>query len=121
MIGAQDCVFDQIGKPVPPPPPSSSKPFCNFDPPVGCRAVCVDIGEAGFTPQCGDIGASTLTVQFRNAVGDYIQKSVIAGEPLCPPGSENLAITPCAIGITPQPNPPESQDFCMNPLPGCVQ
>jgi hypothetical protein len=33
---------------------------------------------------------------------------------------DGKSVTPCDLGITPQPNPPESQDICMNPPPGCV-
>lgn len=44
----------------------------------------------------------------------------MAGKDICGAG-DNSAVTPCQLGITPQPHPPESQDVRMNPLPGCVQ
>ena len=122
MIGADDCALTQIGQPV---PPASNKPFCLFDPPAGCKAFCTDVGAIGFTSQCDNVSASTLTVQFKNIVGNRVIQAVMAGQPFCTQdgidNNINTSVTPCQVGITPQPNPPESQDVCMNPLPGCVQ
>lgn len=123
MLGADDCALTQIGQPVPPPPPASDKPFCQFDPPVGCKAICIGVGEIGFTSQCDDISASTLTVQFKNTVGGLVIQAMMSSQTFCTQDDidDNFTVTPCLAGITPRPNPPESQDVCMNPLPGCVQ
>lgn len=123
-IGANDCALTEIGKSAPPPPPTT-KPFCQFDPPVGCRAICTGVGAIGFTGACDDISAGPLTEQFRNAIQTRILQAMLAGQTFCTQDdidtSTNISVTPCLVGITPQPNPPESQDVCMNPLPGCVQ
>jgi hypothetical protein len=121
-LGGKGC-FDSYGdswSKVAQPPPT--KPWCQFDPPVGCRAICTDVGAIGFTNACDDISAGPLTASFRNAVGSYTIQIMMAGKDLCTQADidNNVSVTPCQVGITPQPNPPESQDVCMNPPPGCA-
>lgn len=120
MIGADDC-NPWSGAP-PNAGAASGKPFCNFDPPVGCRAFCIAVDTPAFTGQCGDVGANTLTKAFQDQVSAAIQQAEAMGAPVCPEEKVGGAgITPCALGIAPQPNPPEDQSICQNPLPGCVQ
>lgn len=60
--------------------PPSDKPFCLFDPPVGCcKAICMELGIVDFTPQCKDISANTLTLAFFDAIDASVKKAALAG------------------------------------------
>jgi hypothetical protein len=119
-IGAKECSIPWPSYGSSSNPSGSDEPWCLFDPPVGCAATCVDVGQPGFTPPCDDISASKLTAQFENAVGQGIVQAFMAGNEICPEG-DTTTVTPCQLGIFPQPNPPEPPDVCTSPPPNtCV-
>jgi hypothetical protein len=119
-IGADNCGPYWSTAATPPPTDPHARPWCQFDPPVGCNGICADVDTLGFTPACADISAGPLTAQFKSAATIAFLQATMAGKQPCPPDGLDSILTPCQLGIEPQPNPPESQEFCMNPPPGCV-
>ena len=107
MIGAQDCVFDQIGKPVPPPP---TKPYCMTDPPYFCVGICNApmVGATWvFSDPCTQISsdAAAKTSAF---------KAAVLATP-CDPDAGLLVLTPRLVGIVPVEI--ESSGACMHAPP----
>jgi hypothetical protein len=79
------------------PPQASNKPFCLFDPPVGCKAYCPAVGTIDFTPQCDDISSSTLTVAFKNTVGQRAVQAMVNGVDICTQNDVDImmSLNPC--------------------------
>jgi hypothetical protein len=117
-------VFDDCGNtdaslkpPPPPPPPPPSKPWCYTDPPVGCVAMCVDVGTIDFI-HCDGPAAGPVEAVFEQRVE---QLAMTQTEQPCPAGTVGLTVTPCMVGITPQLQPPnQDTTVCTVAPPGCV-
>jgi hypothetical protein len=99
--------------------PSGPLPYCYEDPPLGCWAICNDVGEAGFTPACSNIEAGMLTDAFEAKIQTIINAANAQGVPLCTADNIGATTTPCAVGITPVELANQDHTVCMSAPPGC--
>jgi hypothetical protein len=126
MLGAQDCVFDQIGKPVPGTPGAQpAKPFCYTDPPQGCAAYCQDVDTQDFTPQCANVEAGPREAAFQTFMEDKLNMLLAQGTHVCDGTNSGDGVTsgaratPCMFGFSPVEWPNQDHTVCMPPPPDC--
>jgi hypothetical protein len=121
MIGAKGCDMCDIPWPSynapstsPPETTTPALPWCYTDPPLGCQAVCLGVGDA-MLMYCDDPGAGPLEMQFQMDI-DGVNDLPGGG---CNQGGVGLAITPCTDGIMPVELPNQDHSVCTPPPPGC--